>query len=215
MAIEGFDHEPVVLDQLDEPVRPRAHGPERHALVALLRGVLWRHHREVQQPVDERRVRLAGHEVHGVVVDDVHSRDLGHVGAVRRLLLGIEHPLEGEAHGLGVEGLAVVKDHAAPELELPRRVVHEPPRLGQLGHDPVVPVAPDQRIEHADADHGPDRRKVHGRVEVLGRPRDGDAKLALRLNARVRRKNNEQESRGASRDAGLHAWLPFTAATTA
>jgi hypothetical protein len=41
----------------------------------------------------------------------------------------------------------VVEDHAPPELELPGHVVHETPRLGQLGHDAALGVAPDERVE--------------------------------------------------------------------
>ena len=59
VAVEGLDDQVIVLDQLDEPEGPGAHRAERQALVALLGGVLRRHDREVDEPVQQRRVGLA------------------------------------------------------------------------------------------------------------------------------------------------------------
>jgi hypothetical protein len=99
--------------------------------------------------------------------------------------------LEGEAHGLGVERLTVVEDHAAAELELPGRVVQQPPGLGQLGDDAVVAIPADQRVEQAGAHRGADRREIHRRVEVLRRPRDRHAQLAAGI-GRAGQRRSEQ-----------------------
>src|SRR5262249_30613832 len=78
-----------------EAVRPGPHRPEGEGPVALLRGVGWRQDREVDEAVEQRGVRLARHQVDRQVVDHVDPADLGDVGAVRRLLLRGEHPLDG------------------------------------------------------------------------------------------------------------------------
>jgi len=178
VPVEGLDDHVVVLDQLHELEGPGAYRAEGQALVTLLAGVLRRHHREVDEPVQQRRVGLPQHQIDRVVVHHLHPRHLTHVRAIGRLLVRVEHPLEGEADRVGVEGLAVVEDDPAAQLELERQVVERLPRLGQLRHDAVRGVAPHQGVEDAHAHLGPDGREVHRRVEVLGRPRQGHAELA-------------------------------------
>ena len=167
-------------------------GPERDALVALLRDVLRGNDSEIDQAVHERGVRLARDQVDRVVVYDVDPSDLGHGCPVGRLLLRIEDALEGEADRLGVERLAVVEDHALTELELEGDVVHEAPGFGELRHDAVLGVAADEGVENAHADHGPEGGEVHGRVEVFGGPRDGYAELALGLGYGGRRQERQE-----------------------
>ena len=198
VPVEGLDDQVVVLDQLHEAEGAGAHRAERQTLVALLGGVLRRHHREIDEPVQQRRVGLAEHEVDGVVVHHVDPRDLGHVGAVGRLLLGIEHPLEGEADRLGVERLAVVEDDAAAQLELPRQVVEAPSTTRPAAATMRFSASrPTRESKMPTPDLRPDGREVHGGVEVLGRPRHArPGARPARLGARGRTRD---EQRGAPR----------------
>ena len=59
------------------------------------------------------------------------------------------------ADGLGIEGLAVVEDHAAPQLELSDQLVEQLPRLGD--HQ-------DQRQTQLPRRHGPGVYHMAGRA---------------------------------------------------
>ena len=62
--------------------------------------------------------------------------------------LRIQHALDAELDGGGVERLAVVELDVATKLELPRRVVEEPPGLGQVALElERLEVAPEQGVE--------------------------------------------------------------------
>jgi len=96
-----------------------------------------------------------------------------------------------------------VEDHPAPEAELPGVVIEELPGLGELRDDALVGVPADEGIEDARADRGKDRGQVHGRIEVLGRPRNGDPELTLGLRSGRRAGQNRESSQGGG-DPELH-----------
>ena len=104
----------------------------------------------VTQQGEQRAVRLVQHEVHGVVVDDLHGLDRGHLPRRRRLRVGIRDVLDVPLHDLGVELFAVVELDALPELEGDLGRFYDFPRLRQRQRRVrfAVPVVLHEAVEH-------------------------------------------------------------------
>src|SRR5205085_10788117 len=83
-------------------------------------------------PHGQQRERLARDDVDGERIDDIDVVDGRDARTAGRALLGVEHALDAVLHGGRVERLAVVELDPAPQLELPRGLVEEPPRLGEV-----------------------------------------------------------------------------------
>ena len=85
-----------------------------------------------------RRVRVAQHELHGRIVDDVHVVDGGEVRAARRAEVLVHDLVEGELDVLGLEVFAVVELDALAQVEgIGQAVLRDVPRFGQARHDAI------------------------------------------------------------------------------
>jgi len=114
VPVEGLDDHVIVLDQLDELEWAGPHRAKGQPLVALLDGVLRRHDREVDEPVEERRVGLAQHEI------DVHHLEID-VGLARRIGADRHQIIRaGDLHAMA----GVVEQRDVGALNLPAEILH-------------------------------------------------------------------------------------------
>jgi hypothetical protein len=183
-----------------------------HPLVALLADDLLGGDGLGGHALDEERVGAVRLEADGVVVDDLHTLDLGVVAAGDHLLGGVEHALEGRLDVLGGEGRAVVELDTLAQFDLPRRVVDGLPRDGEVGADLArLEIAHGQVVVDLVAEDDGLAKDGAGRiprVDVgLQRVHDG---VILRLRGRLpgqgegdQGEQDESKSGGASHDGLL------------
>jgi hypothetical protein len=128
----GFQHNSIILDPFDQ-----AHGPRANRLGAKRIGtdlfeVCLRKHlpSEERQPRGQERVGLLGVEQHRVRIGRFDPLDGREDRRDQGLSLGVVSALNAELDIGGAEGIAIVKLHVRPELELPGRRTRELPTRG-------------------------------------------------------------------------------------
>ena len=172
VILEPLHDDAILLDALDETIRPGAHRLVAE-LVAELFGRLGRHDHAgaVGQGGDKRRERRAQVEADGEVVDHLDTFDGGQLGAPERRI----HPavaVERVFDGFGVHRLAVVELDVRPQADGQRSaVLGRFVRKCKLRHDVEIGVDIEQlvadRREHDAPDIGARQRRVED-IGILG-----------------------------------------------
>ncbi len=205
---EFLEHHAVLLHAFDEFVGAGANRTQPELVAGLLRR-LGRHHHAgaVGELRDQRRVGRFQHQLDGEGIDDVDMIDRCQFRFAERAR-DRQMPLQRKLCGLRIEGLAVVKLDAGPELDgdflaVGRCLVAQ----RELRHDVELFVDVEQlvaeRCEHDAADIG----ARHGRVEdvrILGEP---DPQRGLGLNGCAERQ--QQRRRGDCQTKDFHCCHPL------
>ena len=209
-----LEHHAVLLHAFDEFVRTGADRAQPE-LVAGLLGRLGRHHHPgaIGELRDQRRVGRLQRQLDGEGIDDVDMIDSCQFRFPERAGK-CQMALQRKLCSLRIEGLAVVKLDAGPELDgyflaVGRCLVAQ----CELRHDVELFVDVEQlvaeRCEHDAADIG----AGHGRIEdigILGKP---DPQRGLRLNGCAERQ--QQRCRGDCQTKEFHAAIPLFTITPA
>ncbi len=145
---------------------------------------------------EERGARLLEHEAHRGLVHHLDGLDVAEEVAGEGILaelvgrmLGVELPLDGELHRLGVEGRPVVELDGLAQLErVPEAVLRDGPGFGQPGDDlGAVLREGDQRLGDAPRDAVRIEVRHLGRIEVDRLGDEPDHQRAGRLGDHRRR----------------------------
>ena len=168
----------------------------------LLHGFRRDHHAgAVGELRDQWRERRLQQEPHGQRIDDFDFFNLRKLRLALGVLLG-QTAVEGELHGVGVEGLTILKFHVRAQLDrnglsVRRGLVRE----RELRHDVKVAVDVEQLVAQRREDDAADIGARSGRIEVvrvLGKP---DPQGGLRER---RRCDDGGRKHGAQQNACLH-----------
>jgi len=182
VLVEGLQPDELIPLPLHELPGSCPHGSRgAEGLVAHRFHVLPGHDAEEGETLEEEREGFVGGDHDGLGIDHADVLDGPDVPVLRRLLLGVEHPIERILHVFGGHDVAVVEAHPLADLELPLRVRHRLPRGGEGRLELELGVPVQERVEHVHVDENPDPLEVHVRIEG-GRMRDeGDDERVLPL----------------------------------